>query len=300
MPGGGGSEYARRSGGSAYGRRRGSALHNRSGGSAYARRSGRGSAYARPYRSAARDDDGGRGGLNTDTPVTGFLGNLAGDVARTITGLPGGIKEAVTNPVKTAKAVGRSYADMYGPLPRGDVDEFAKNLYEHRSARSSTWPPSPRAGRLLATIGGLLAEPAARTVELRSPRTLATGEGPVVAGRALSRNPVIRARQLGIHRLLKSLPPSTPIVGELARYGRAVDRIPRQKALQLQLASRRFARSFERLDDAERAAWHLRGRRRVSTWFTGHSPPVPLALTFCEKRGPGVPGPLSSLSLLFS
>lgn len=227
------------------------------GGRGYSGRSGR-SSGGYSGRSSGRGtvgpppSDGGRS-------VGGFLGNLAGEVGGTITGLPGGLVETVRNPVKSAKAIGRSYAETYGPLLRGDIDEFAAGLYERPLGPVLDIATVVTGGGAAASKLGL-ASKTTRSIELRSPRALATGEGPTVSGRVLSRNPVIRTRQLGIDRLLKSLPASTPIVGELARYGRALDRLPRQEASRLQLASRKFARAFEKLSKEERAAWHLLSR----------------------------------------
>ena len=40
-------------------------------------------------------------------------------------------KKAHKNVAELGKAIGKSYADYYGPLAHGDVDTFLNNVYEH-------------------------------------------------------------------------------------------------------------------------------------------------------------------------
>lgn len=206
----------------------------------------------KPYRSAAKKDDD-RGG------VLGFVENLGEDVADAVLGIPGGVVETVRNPVKTAKAIGRSYQETYGPLLEGDFGEFAHNLYEHPLGpildAATILTLGGTAEAKLAQIAGKAAP--VRQIELRSPRALATGEGPVAKGKVLSRNPVTRRRQEAVDRTLKRLPQDFPGFGEIARYGRELDRAARQNAMSLKLLGRDYFDNVSKLGREEMAALNL-------------------------------------------
>lgn len=227
----------------------------------------------------------------------GFLGNLAGDVKDTAVGLPVGLYETgkalgqdiafdVAHPLgakkgerpnhlaKVGRGVAKSYAQTYGPLTRGDVRAFAQNLYEHPvgplldAATVATLGGAgvAKAGELAASAGIVSKESRlanlgrAESLTLRSPRRLATGEGPTLTGRPLSRNPVVRGRQKTVDRALKQLPAKTPVVGEHARYGRELQRGPRLDVLRLQHRTDRYQRAVDRLTPEELAALHLISR----------------------------------------
>lgn len=157
--------------------------------------------------------------------VLGVLENLGTDAKAAILGLPEGIVQTVEHPVKTAKQVGKSYKETYAPLFHGDVGEFLHGVGQH--------PLGPLLDLAsLLTLGGAaaakagLADSALSQVELRSPAALDFSDeanaaaAPVLKGKTFSRNPVIRARQQAVDKALKKLPPSTKVVGEIARYGR--------------------------------------------------------------------------------
>jgi hypothetical protein len=57
--------------------------------------------------------------------------NLITDVVDTAKGFGPGVAALVEHPVGTLENIGRSYADMYGPLFHGDVGGFMHNLHEH-------------------------------------------------------------------------------------------------------------------------------------------------------------------------
>lgn len=85
------------------------------------RRQRRSRSYA--HRGSAKPKD--RGGIG------GFVENLADDVDDAIVGIPAGLVATVRDPIKTAKEIGKSYAQTYGPLARGDFGGFASGIYEH-------------------------------------------------------------------------------------------------------------------------------------------------------------------------
>lgn len=223
----------------------------------YSRRRKNSGIYSRRRRGAPKKNDD-RGG------ILGLVENLGEDIADAVLGIPAGVKQTVTDPIKTVKQIGQSYAETYGPLVRGDIGGFLENLYEH--------PLGPMLdAATIATLGGAVAATvpargaasvgragaAVRQIELRSPRAIATGEGPVAMGRVLSRNPVTRSRQLAVDRGLKRLPANTPVVGEVARYGREMDRAARQQAMSLKLLGKDYFDNVSRLGREEMAALNL-------------------------------------------
>src|SRR5581483_937944 len=131
---------------------------------------------------------------------------------------------------KVVKPVAKSYAETYGPLFRGDVRQFGRNLYEHPlgpildalTVATAGAGGVAKAGKVLSKVGAVskdsrlarLGEPG--EIVLRSPAAKAAEERPAEPGSAAeigqqlapkvvkrtSRNPVVRARQQAVDRLL--------------------------------------------------------------------------------------------------
>lgn len=240
----------------------------KSGGSAYAKGvSVGGSAYGRAP-SAKTSSGGGHGG------VVGLLENLGGDVKDALLGLPAGLVETVRNPIGTAKAVGASYAQTYGPLAHGDVSKFLHELYEHPLGPILDVATILTGGAGAAAKGGQIAARAGivsqssrlarlgRTdlIELRSPGALAGDAAAQTVAKPTSRNPVRRAEQQALDRFLKQFPARTPFVGEIARFGRELDRLPRQDAARLRLRLKPYQKAYAKLETHEQVALGLLGR----------------------------------------
>ncbi len=215
---------------------------------------------------------GGGGALESLGP----LGELVGDVGSAIYGVPFGvyetgkaialdtrdlITEGDLSPERTGAigaAIGRNYADVYGPLLHGDFSGVTsgEDLFQILLDAAT-----------IATLGGAgaarvgLAPAAARQIELRGPGALLGQEGQLVlGGRSLSRNPVIRARQELVDRALKALPPGTPLAGETARFGREARRQTGRTALGRATQAREFREAINRLSPAERDALGILAR----------------------------------------
>src|SRR5512146_3549770 len=63
--------------------------------------------------------------------VLGFAQNLGEDIGSAVLGIGPGLVKSVEHPIGAAKAIGKSYAQTYGPLTHGDLGEFLHNLCEH-------------------------------------------------------------------------------------------------------------------------------------------------------------------------
>lgn len=226
--------------------------------------------------------------------VGGFLGNLAGDVKDAAIGIPVGVakvgeaagRDAVDivkhpassghfkNLSKIGKQVGEGYAETYGPLTRGEVGKFLTKIYEHplgpaldvATVFTGGGAAVAKAGQVAAKAGVVSkASKAANlgraeSITLRSPRARYQGDGPTLKGKPLSRNPVVRGRQKLTDKALKKLPPTTPGVGEFSRYGRELERAPRQEALRLQHKAEKYNKIAFKLSPEEFAALHLTAR----------------------------------------
>lgn len=191
--------------------------------------------------------------------VGGFLENLGSDVTDAIMGLGPGLVKAVKDPVETAKAIGGSYKQTYGPLFSGDYGKFFGEVYKH--------PLGPLldlatvitlGGGAAGRAGGTLGK--AGTLTLESPGAKAGIEGALTITRSTARNPVIRGRQVALDRFMKMFPAETPIVGEFQRLARELERIPRREAQRLRLAARPYQKAYTKLNEAEQIALGLIGR----------------------------------------
>lgn len=237
-------------------------------------------------------------GGRQETDTGSFLSNLASDVQDTVVGFVPGVVETVRNPIKTGKAIGESYAHTYGPLVRGDVGEFAQRVHEHPLGPLLDLATIVTLGGGAATKLGLASTPL-KQIELRSARALVrdgkigtteavraaqklTVKGvkdqpDTIAGKALSRNPVIRKRQELVDRLMKSLPADTPLLGEFARYGRELSKLKRKDAMRLERKLLPYQRSYRSLKGPERSAYDLLVRyplprlldKQIEAWRAG-------------------------------
>jgi hypothetical protein len=243
---------------------------------------GSGARGERPVRARRRKDDGGRS-------IGGFLGNLGEDVGGALLGIPGGVREAVTHPVRAGQAVRRSYQQTYGaldealprsPLPWFDDDDsehgtglrglskFGRNVYDHPlgpilDAATVVTLGAGATARGASLLGRAGAAGRVARVELRGP------SGTTIPGRTLSRNPVVRGRQRAVDRTLKALPGRTPLVGELARFARELERAPRRDARRLELKLRPYRRAWGKLNEAERIALSLHARAMSPDEYRG-------------------------------
>jgi hypothetical protein len=91
-------------------------------------------------------------------------------------------------------------------------------------------------------------------------------------------NPLIRARQAAIKKMLDRLPYEAPHIGEAARYAREAQRLPRQAAMRLTRSKE--ASAYRRRDEAS----EQRGvRRRPSR----RERPAPARLPRRPEEAPG-------------
>ena len=228
--------------------------------------------------------------------ITGFFQHLGGDVKDTVAGFPQGIVNTVEHPIGTAKAIGHSYAQTYGPLVHGHVNAFLHQLYGHplgpildvATIATLGGAGAARGANLLARARGVAAVTArdariATARELTVPSfakaaakqgisqdttsVLAAGSKPAekVLVRTASRNPVIRGRQAAVNAGLNKLPAETPVFGSIARGTKALDRnagaaanrVGLDSAQQLQNARIPFAKAYGRLNTVRQVAFHL-------------------------------------------
>lgn len=204
----------------------------------------------------------------------GVVGNLIGDAADAIHGIPSGVKLAVTHPIAAAEGIGKSYAQTYGPLFHGDIKTFLHNIEQHPlgpvldvlTLATLGAAGTARVGATLGRVGAIsdtsrLARLGdAATLELRSPATLAGELGAGKIEKLTSRNPLIRARQQAVHGALGRLDYNAPIVGELARYSRALRRGPSARAQVLKQESGAYVEAYSKLSKNERTALGMLAR----------------------------------------
>lgn len=218
-----------------------------------------GSIYGGNPRHAKKKE---RGGL------LGLVENLGSDAAEAIVGLPAGLVETARNPIKTAKAVGTSYKQTYGPLFNGDYGDFFSGVYKH--------PLGPLLDlATVVTLGGGAAGRAGLAagrggiISLESAAAKAGLETGLTVSKTAARNPVIRARQHALDRFMKQFPENTPIVGEYRRLARELDKVPRREAMSLQVKIRPYQRAYNKLSEGEQIALGLIGRGLTPDEYKG-------------------------------
>lgn len=200
----------------------------------------------------------------------GFIGNTAKDVEEMATGALPGAVNLVRHPVESAKGLWQVEKHNYSPLVHGHFRQFAEQVYEHpvgyaldaatlAAALGTFGLASPEA---VAARAALETGETTKGIQLSNAARLAGQElnsrgeqvGRTVVKR-VSRNPVIRARQKAVDRMLKRLPAETKLVGEHSRYGRAVRRQTYHEARALRVLGYPFEKAFHRLSKTERIAW---------------------------------------------
>lgn len=241
--------------------------------------------------------------------VGGFLGNVASDVKDTIYGTPAALKtigQATAGPLyhdivhgyeseeaeearrksnATLKAVGKSYAQTYGPLVKGDFKKFARNLYDDgfyvgadiltaASAGTAALAKAPIVGAKVATAG--------------KATRLSTGAGSVE--KALSSKPfrgnLQRAARATGQAVIR---PRTPGVGEYAQAGRVIAR-ETQRAME---------RNVRAVAPAQRAVQKLRGPEAVAAVLIRDLPlKKDLDRYVAQLTARGTPGALSAAQLI--
>ena len=80
------------------------------------------------------------------TDVGRIAKNAATQARDIVVGLPAGVQAMVSDPIGTAKEIGKAYADLYGPLLRGDLQTFGDRVSEQ--------PLSPILDALAVVSGG--------------------------------------------------------------------------------------------------------------------------------------------------
>ena len=187
--------------------------------------------------------------------VFGIVENLGSDVGHALVGIGPGLVKTVQHPIGAAKAIGKTYQETYGPLTHGDVGKFLHNLYEHPLGPILDVATIATLGAGAGAKAGILSADAGK-LTLRSPAVLAGQEGKTIT-KLTSHNPAIRARQKLIHNAMNRLPQDLPLLGETARYGKQLDRLPRHEALRAKQALRAYNKSVRHLSNEEFAALHL-------------------------------------------
>lgn len=154
-----------------------------------------------------------------------ILGNLGKDIVSTVEGFGPGLVQLVEHPVKTGGAIVQNYKDTYGPLFHGDLGTFWQHVREH--------PLGPildatalldfgasgigRAANLTAKAGeegSLLKHLVYRPGEIRTALP-GTDNGFI---KATSANPLRRARQTGINKIMQTLPTKLRFAGTTNQY----------------------------------------------------------------------------------
>jgi hypothetical protein len=225
---------------------------------------GGGSAYARPSGPTSPSAPDHNGGLLSHL---GPVGNLLGDVKDTVLGIPNAAVQTVEHPIGTAKEIGRSYETMYGPLFHGDISGFLHNVGEH--------PLGPLLDvATLLTLGGAAGARLGLADARRSPassyaappRSPATPTARSSSADALA-EPGDPEAPGARRQALKALPAGTPVVGELARFGREL----RRGAVHVEAGRleqiRDYTRAYANLDKNERIALGVLARLPLPTDF---------------------------------
>jgi hypothetical protein len=235
------------------------------------------------------------GTLETSVGDVGhFAAHLGHDVESAALGIPKGLVETARHPIRSAKAIGKSYAQTYGPLFRGDTSKFLHQFYEHplgplldlTAVLTLGAGAVARGGALAAKAGAISTESRlARlgergSLSLRNEPALAragqlkTGrhghKEPAFAGledlqtgastleKPTSGNPFRRFQQNALHRVLNTTPAHMPLVGEVARFQRELDRLVRHGPLVFQQQVRTYRAAYGKLNQLETRAFPFR------------------------------------------
>lgn len=251
-----------------------------SGGSSSSRRSSRTDWGAVASQPAARTRPRGK---KRGRSVLGALENLGGDAVETVVGLgPGLLKTGrdIAYDIKDrpsrlltlpsapltwgtdsrvyrneVKPIAESYKYTYEPLAEGNLGEFGSRLYEHPLGPILDVATLLSGGVGGATKAGLLAK-AGRSLELRSPAVLAGQEGRTIS-KAVTGSELSRRLRLGADAALKRLPEDFRVLGETARYGRALKVKEIKGKIGKELAAGRYTQAYSKLNKREAIAVNI-------------------------------------------
>ncbi|MFA5052981.1 MAG: hypothetical protein WC565_02915 [Parcubacteria group bacterium] len=214
--------------------------------------------------------------------VGGFLGNLLEDAGETAIGLGPGLLSAGKAVVLDAVGVGprayfsvgrglatgewdylggsetkekivepmvESYKQMYGPLFRGDLGQFAENVYEHPLGPILDALTVASAGVGGAAKAGVVGK-AGRSLELTAP------SGAKLT-RAVTGSELSRRLKLAADKTLKQLPPEFRVLGEYSRYSRQIAYKNLRTQIGLKLAPGKYNAAIGKLSKEEFVAMRL-------------------------------------------
>lgn len=203
-------------------------------------------------------------GRKEQKSVGGFLGNLWSDVEDAVIGvgtMPVILGRDVVSEVKrhpwtatslpyhfartgyrrVAKPTAESYEEQYGPLLRGDFEEFGRRFYDHPLGPILDATAILSGGTTAAAKAGIAPAALKRgAIELRTP------SGRLVQ-KALPKQTLRAELQIGANALLNKLPPTTPAVGEAARAARQLRKVPLRQARARELQQEPFLKSLSKL-----------------------------------------------------
>lgn len=172
---------------------------------------------------------------------------------------------------KVVKPLGQSYAYKYGPLFRGKPGQaLHRALVEDPfgtildiatvaslgSATAAKFAPAEATALREQMLRG--PEALVRANKVKGPTTIIGSDEPsVIGGRAVRG---LAIRETAVHKALNKLPGDAPVVGELTRYGKALNRLPRQAAAARRLLAIPLDKTLRKLSGPERQATALIAR----------------------------------------
>ena len=198
-----------------------------------------------------------------------LVGNLGRDIGSTAVGVGPGLyrvgKDLAETPVemvlhpgrksmpidKDLKQTAKQYEQTYGPLAKGHLGEFARNVYQHPLGPILDALTVADLGASAGVKTGLLSGERAELVT-RSPRAIATGKGPVHTD-ITSTKPLVRGREVLAHRARQARPQ-----GEAKLYGKQIAQQASQHALGRLTDYQPYLRATKGLSQREWAALHIR------------------------------------------
>jgi hypothetical protein len=213
-----------------------------------------------------------------------FFSHLGGDIVHTLENIPAGVVHTVEHPIGTAKAIGSSYKQTYGPLFSGHFGKFFHGIEAHplgpildvATLLTAGAGGVARVGNILGKSGAVSS--ASRIANLAKATHLTVPDVAELAGQTGERipvklsstNPLIRARQTLTNHMLNRLPADMPMVGAIPRGLKSLQTGPARAGAKLGLESQPFAQSFARLGKTERQAWHLSARGVTPAAYKAH------------------------------
>jgi len=189
--------------------------------------------------------------------VGGFLDNLAGDVRDSAVGLPTGLVHLVQHPTSSVEAMGKATWHDWSPLFEGHPGEFAHQFYAHPLAplldvATVLTGGAGIAGRLarVSLDSGLVRDSSAigklgkfsKSGTMKFDSVDSKGNSLPTLVKHTSSNPMAKAQQLAVHKLVNTVSPHLPgwlgeTMSTASRYDRLQTKLmsPRAAALQAQI-----------------------------------------------------------------